>query len=208
MHILFCLVVFRVLKLFLCLFTFVSVTSVGLCDGAVPYFGALFGQYKAKYKTANNIDYSSLFPDAMSSYGIFAGLDLNTHFSFEIGIDQASGKQVLAGAPSGVNSVASKIHTSRYDIIGRFPLDFDTTVVGILGIVYGANNVVLSSSQDTINSQIQHGGAGFGYEYGFGIWQDFSQHAFGRFEYRRQTVSYGGIADGNNVIYLGIGFRL
>ncbi len=183
-------------------------SSNARADGVVasPYIGVDLSLSKYNFANHNGINYSSAMPSSYKSLGFLFGLDLHEFFGLEFGYSSSGNESRSLGGQNGIDSLQSKITMMRYDLILKLrPQGQDFTIVGILGLLQGIASVNITGN--SIDGRFKQGGYSSGYEYGFGLWKDFDSRFFGKAEYRKQEIDFGGIASGGKVYTLGIGFR-
>ncbi|QED23318.1 outer membrane beta-barrel protein [Candidatus Deianiraea vastatrix] len=173
-----------------------------------PYAGGSLSRYSIDYVTNNGVNYNNMLNSNYNMYGFFFGLDINPYISFEFNYDQnisRSGKNT--SGEYGITHTSGKLNTTRYDFIGKIPLFLDVKFLFILGMAQGFNTASIQSSSTTIDSRFKQGGYDFAPEYGIGVMVDHGNNLFAKFEIRKQTLKYEGIANGGNIISIGAGYR-
>ena len=173
---------------------------------ASPYFGLSLSKSKLDMAETGAVSYKGLMPSSYTNTGFFFGLDLHENLGFEFGYENSRAKSMETNGAYGIDSLSARIATIRYDILGKYNMTPETTLVGILGIVQGISSV--STSGSAINGNVQQGGFSNGWEYGAGVWRAYDERIFGKVEYRKQNVEYGGIANSSSSLLLGVGIRL
>lgn len=200
--------IFFVAFLYFCIFFSKSFAMTSVLN---PYVGASFGFMNIDYKSLGKkgIDYAGTMPDSNNSYGLMFGFDLNNNFSFEFGYQNGLKERKGNVAEYGLGSVSSQITLITYDMILKLSLGNELDgykAVGIIGAVNAINSVTVSG--DKIDGAYQHGGYSTGWEYGFGLWKEWTVRSNIRLEYKKQMVSFGGIANGMSMISAGFTYSL
>jgi len=191
---------------FICAFFLLNSNKANAVIEARPYVGGSFTKYKTDYTENNGISYKGLIPSSYTGYGFFFGLEMSEFFNLEFGYDLASAGSLDSHGAYGLDSVGSRLTTMRYDAIVKLPLNSFTKVLLIGGLIQGVNSTSIQGNE--VDGRFKQGGYSTGYEYGFGLMRDYDDIIFTKFEYRKQVISYGGIANGAQVYSFGIGFKL
>ncbi len=175
---------------------------------ASPYFGISGSSTSVEYANYNGIDYSAAMPKKFMGLGAHFGMEMHENLAMEIGYDATQKESAEVSGVTGISSLSAKLNAIRVDIMPKIRTGNDMQLVGILGIVSGVNSVQLNKHDASVEGKFQQGGFSNGYQYGVGIWKDLSHNSMTRFEYRKQFLDYGGIANQVEMISVGISFKM